>query len=358
MLGCARTVVEPEEAESIRVLAEQPLDWEYLCKSAEKHRLTQLLFRNLTSICPDSIPPDVQKLLRYRFYSNAGTNLKLAHALTGLLQLFAERDIEVIPFKGSILANGAYGKLALRKYCDLDLFIPARDLEKSGQLLSEQGYLLHKSFDTAQSYRHKDNGVEIDVHWGFAPRYFHLPVDFNELYSRTRVESLLGQPVTTFSAEDLLLILCLQVVKDSWERQQRLEHLSKVCDIAEHLRAHPGIEWPQVIERARKDGLQRILRCSLVLARELLGAELEPTVLNYVESDPKARKYARWLSRCLFTDADTLSPPTNSFLAMGLRFRQLSFYLGMRERYREQFRHVVEIFRLGSMVRTRNDKLN
>ena len=84
----------------------------------------------------------------------------------------------------------------------------------------------------------------------------------------------------TFSAEDLLEILCVQVIKDCWERRQQLEHLSKVCDIAEHLRAHPQLEWSRVFQSAQQKGLQRIVHCALILARELLGAELPPQVLS------------------------------------------------------------------------------
>ena len=52
VLACARTRVGPESAAEIRALVAEPLDWELLCDSADKHRVTQLLFRNLTAICP------------------------------------------------------------------------------------------------------------------------------------------------------------------------------------------------------------------------------------------------------------------------------------------------------------------
>jgi hypothetical protein len=345
LLCCARAQIGPHEAGRIKTLAGLPLDWEFLCNAAEKHHLTQLLFRHLSATCPDLMPAECRSRLRQQFRTNAGANLKLAHALINLLKKFAAEAIPVIPFKGSILANCTYGKLALRQYYDLDLFIREQDIEKAGKVLVGEGYRCDKVFDREARYRNGEKDMEVDLHWGFAPRYFHLAVDFDELYGRALTESLMGQPVITFSVEDFLQILCLQVIKDGWERRQQLEHLSKVCDIAEHVRAHPELDWPRVFQKARKDGLLRIMHCSLILAHELLEAELPLPVLEKIESDRKARKRAQWLCRSLFTEADSLSSLDNPFLSIGLRFRQLIFYLGIRERYRERVRHIGEIFR-------------
>ncbi len=345
MLCCARTQVGPDLVEQVKALASLPLDWEFLCGAAEKHRLTQLLFRNLTAICPRSIPANITARLHHQFHTNAGSNLRLGQILTGLVQTLRAEAIPVIAFKGSILANGAYGKLALRQYYDVDLFIRQQDVRRGDQVLVDQGYVRDELFDQEARYRHPDTAAELDVHWGFTPRYFHLSVAAEELFARARPDTLLGQPVMTFSPEDLLEILCVQVMKDCWERRQQLEHLSKVCDIAEHLRAQPQLEWARVFRRAQQQGLQRIVHCSLILARELLGAEVPLEVLRRLEADQRARNCARNMCRSLFTETDRLSPLANPYLSVGLRFRQLAFYLSIRERLRDRVRHLGEIVR-------------
>ena len=352
VLCCTRTEVSTEIAGEIKSLAALPLDWEFLCASADKHRVTQLLFRNLSAVAPASIPADIRSRLRHQFYVNAGSNLKLAHALIDLLQKFRAAAIPVIPFKGSILANGTYGKLALRQNYDVDLFIREQDIEESKRLLVAEDYALDENFDRAERFWSAVKDVEIDLHWAFTPRYFHHSVDFDQLFAGTREESLLEDRVRTFSAEDFLLILCLQVVKDCWERQQQLEHLSKVCDIAEHLRANPDINWPRMAERARMDGLERIFHIGLIMAHELLGANLPVEIKDTIGSDTRARKCAKNMCRLIFTEADTLSPLDNPYFSLGLRFRQLRFYLGIRERYRERLMHLGEIFNVYKLVRT------
>jgi hypothetical protein len=345
LLGCARTRIAGDAIEHLKKLAAGRLDWEFLCASAEKHRLTQLLYKNLTSICPDAVPDQIRGRLRYQFNTNAGSNLKLAHTLTALLKKFEAENIPVIPYKGSILANCTYGKLALRQNYDIDLFIREKDIQKSSNLLASDKYSCEEAFDREKRFRNRKTEVEVDLHWGFAPRFFHLRHDFDRMYERAQTVSLMGQSVITFSSEDLLLILCLQVMKDCWERQQQLEHLSKVCDIAEHLRAHRALNWLIVIQNAKNQGLLRILHCSLILAHELLGADLPQPILEMMRSDNGARKRAQWMCRSLFTDSDTLSPLENRYLAMRLRLRQLFFYFGIRERYRDRIKHVGEIFR-------------
>lgn len=351
LLCCARTTVGPEVIAEITTLTAGPLDWEFLCGSAEKHRLTQLLFRNLSAVCPEAIPADIKARLRHQFHCNAGSNLRLARTLIDLVHTFRAAAIPVIPFKGSILAAGTYGKLALRQYYDVDLFIREQDVERSKQVLAGQGYVCDTIFDQEVRYQDPGNDVEVDVHWGFAPRYFHLPVVFDELYARARPEVLLDQQVITFSAEDLLEILCVQVLKDCWERRQQLEQLSKVCDIAEHLRVHPRLDWSRVFDSARHKGLRRIVHCGLILARELLGAEIPPQVVRRIAADPSARKRAREMCRALFTETDTPAPLANPYLSIGLRFRQLAFYLGIRERYRERVRHLGEIVKVYGLSR-------
>jgi hypothetical protein len=346
ILCCARTQVGPEMVGVIHTLSKLPLDWEFLCASADKHRLTQLLFRNLSAISPESMPAGIRARLRHQFHSNAGSNLRLARTQIGLQQRFSAEAIPLVPFKGSILACCTYGKLALRQYYDIDLLIRSQDVEKSRHLLAREGYVCDEVFDGEARYKHVHDPVEVDLHWGFTPRYFHLAVDFDELYARARRESLLGQPVITFSADDFLEILCVQVVKDCWERRQQLEHLSKVCDIAEHLRANPQIEWTRVLQSAQRKGLQRILHCALALARGLLQAELPSEVLSEVESDQRALACAREMCRSLFAETDTLSPLANPYLSIRLRARQLRFYLGIRERYRDRIKHVVEILKV------------
>jgi hypothetical protein len=350
LLSCARTEIEASDVERIKTIATEPLDWEFLCASAEKHRLTQLLYKNITSVCPDSLPDEIKGKLRFQFHTNAAFNLTLAHALTVLLKKFEAENIPVIPYKGSILANCTYGKLALRQNYDLDLFIKEKDIEACSDLLVREGYFCEEVFDRAIRFKHVEAEVEVDLHWGFAPRYFHLKHDFDRMYELRQTKPLMGQKVITFSAEDLLQILCLQVMKDCWERRQQLEHLSKVCDISEHLRANPKLDWSRVFCSAKNQGLLRIIHSSLILAHDLLGAEIPRDVLIRIESDPDARKRARWLCRFLFTESDTLSPLNNRYLSLGLRLRQLTFYLGIRERYRERIKHIGEILKIGGFA--------
>ncbi|MEZ5735859.1 MAG: nucleotidyltransferase family protein [Novosphingobium sp.] len=354
ILYCARTEISPAVADEIKALTKLPLDWDFVCNSADKHRVTQLLFRNLSAICPQAMPADIKARLRHQFHGNGGLSLKLARALVDLYPAFEASEIPVIPYKGSILAEGTYGKLAFRQNYDVDLFIRQEDIAASHRLFLEQGYACDEVFDREARYRHSETGVEVDLHWGFTPRYFHVTFDFDELYARARTVSLMDQRLVTFSAEDFLEILCLQVMKDCWERQQQLEHLSKVCDIAEHLRANPDLDWPAIQKSMKNKGLMRIMHCALMLAKELLQARIPPEVERAIERDRSIRKRVRWMCRALFSGDDKLSPLETPSFSLGLRLRQLRFYMGIRERYRERIRHLGEIL----MISRANEALS
>ena len=47
----------------------------------------------------------------------------------------------------------------------------------------------------------------------------------------------------------------------------------------------------------------------------------------------------------------TLSPLANSYFSLGLRVRQLAFYLGIRERLRDRVRHLWQIIKVHGFSR-------
>jgi hypothetical protein len=74
------------------------------------------------------------------FRANAVRNLHLTGELIPLTKAFGAADILVLLHKGPVLAQAAYGDLALREFTDLDLLIHADDLPRAIALRSEHGY--------------------------------------------------------------------------------------------------------------------------------------------------------------------------------------------------------------------------
>ena len=119
--------------------------------------------------------------------------------------------------------------------------------------------------------------VYVDLHRNIAPDVYPGNLGFDHLWHRCKTPATGG--IRTFCVEDMLVLLCIQLRKDTWEKNDL--RLVKLCDIAELLRRHPTINWDDVNREATRLGCQRALWVGLAAAHELLGA---PVDLAIVES--------------------------------------------------------------------------
>lgn len=327
LLCCARTHIDTLTAERIKTLLQQDINWEYLLQTALQHRVMPLLYRSLNTTCPEAVPQATLEHLRNLFYTKAQHNLFLTSELLKILNLFEAHGISAIPFKGAILAASAYDNPALRDFRDLDILIQERDVPKATDLLISQGYqppnqlanaqekpyvqfkqfLESAQYQGAYDFVRNDEKVAVELHWSLTKKDFPFPVDFKHLWEHIESVPLAGTTVPNFSPEDSLLFLCMHGSKHCFEE------LQWICDIAELLRAHQGINWEQVMEQSRILGSERMLLLGLLLASELLGTILPEAVLLRMQADPVAKSLSKQVCEQIF-DAPLTALETYIFL--------------------------------------------
>lgn len=345
LLYCTRPFPDATVIEQIQNLLQQNLEWDFLLQMVDKHRVMPLFYRNL-NLTGAALPPEITRELRRRFFENVKRNLLLTRELLHLLQLFEAANIRVVPYKGTVLAATVYGKQALRQVWDLDVLITEGDVARSRELLLEEGYRQKETYDREQSFIHDERSVEVDLHWGLTPFYFPIQLDFDRLWQNRQPFSLAESTIMSFAPEDLLLILCVQVAKDCWERRQHLEHLAKVCDIAALLHTYPNLNWQQVTQQAESMGIERMVHFGLFLAQGLIEAELPDFVCSAIQADNHATSLAQQVCIHLFDAIDeSFASSKNPYWDISLRIKQLKFYLKMRERLDHKAQHVWEILR-------------
>jgi len=267
---CARTTIEEESAGQIKDLLRHEIDWTYLIESAIHHRVVPLLYRSLRQISSNSIPAAVVNELQDHYESIVTDNLFLTSRLLQLIKILETHHISAIPFKGPALAFLAYGNICLRQFGDLDILVRPTDYPRTRKLLLVQGYQQVTDFDWECSLVDDTDGVSVDLHQGITREQFPIHLDFQSLQQDLAALPVAGAKIKTFCPEDMLVILCIQLAKDGWENKPL--RLLKICDIAELLRMHTGMDWDRILQEVRRLGCQRILLVSLSVARELLGA--------------------------------------------------------------------------------------
>ena len=274
LICVARRSVDSVTATQIAWLVQQKLDWNYLLDSANRHGLTQLLYRHLSSVRPAAAPKEIASKLKDEFLTNSRWAFFHTRELLRTIKVLENNGISAVGFKGPILSLAAYGDVALRQAGDLDILIEKRDLRRATALLDSEGYAIdpqltaaqlssHLRFDCEISLVHQESGCVVDLHWGLAPKRFHFALNPGDFFQRLQTITLGNHTLRTFSNEDLVVFLCMHGAKHLWVR------LEWISSLAELIRNSEGINWVTVVENARRSHSLRRLLLGLMLAKDL-----------------------------------------------------------------------------------------
>lgn len=327
LLICACTSMESEKANRLKALLQAGIEWEKLIQMATQHKVIPLLYWNLNTICPEAVPQNIFDRLQKNYYTDARRNLFLSGELVRLLDLFESQGIQALPFKGPILAASAYGNLSLRQFCDLDILIREKDIEKAKMLFLSEGYEMkierievtpeqeaafvrspnihHFVRETAYPFIHEQKKILAELHWGIVPKYFSFPLDSEQLWENIEQVSIAGKSVPNLSPENALLMICGHGTKDCWRQ------LARICDVAEIIRSHPQLDWTKLMERATILGGKRMLCLGIFLAKNLLGTTLPDSVCQKIQADPEVEILATQVFDGLFSNTNKSSKDGN-----------------------------------------------
>ena len=306
ILCCARTWVDPKTTERIKTISKYDINWKYLIQMAYDQKVIPLLYQSLKNICPEAVPKDIIESLRQQFQANIANNLLLTAELLKILNILEENNIPASPLKGPVLAASAYSNLALRQFCDLDIWVREQDIFKAREILVENEFqpvakrsflcdkkhLARLRYQSEHSIVSNDGMVLLDLHQRiFARNYFSVKKDFEYYWQRLEPVSLSNKIIFTFQTDDLLLLLCMHGSKHFWSR------LAWLCDIAELIRVHPEIDWLNLMEKSRDWKCERIFLLTMFLVENLLGAEIPALVAQRIRADPESQSLARQVQK-------------------------------------------------------------
>lgn len=287
LVRCADPTNESEADVGIGSLLRADPDWDRVVELAGMHGVTPLVDRTLGTWFRDRVPEPVLSRLAERTRRIAMENVRLATALHDLDDWFGTAGIRWLPFKGPVLAQAAYGDLALRTFMDLDVLVHPADLSRAIDLLEARGF--ERKYDVRRlddsivlggpftqplvpEYTLFRDDVEVEVRCtvGDPDRPFDVP--FEDLHSRRTTVEVAGREVPALSPVDRLLVLAYHGTKHNW-------HLLKwTCDFAAAATS-PSLDWERVHRRTRQTGTERKLLLAVSLVGMLFDAEVSRNAL-------------------------------------------------------------------------------
>lgn len=246
-----------------------------------------LLYVNLNSICPDKVPIAFLEKLKKEFHKNVHKNLLLTLELVKIMKLLEKNHIKAVTYKGPVLTHSVYGNIAYRQFGDIDILTDKEGALKAKDIMIAEGYKLYPlikvddptymELESEFIFINKENGVKVEINWNFEGKFFNFADKPKFLFEDLKEFDINGHKINSFSSPNQLLMLSIHAAKHNWTL------LYWICDIS-HFTQFEDIDWIQIMEKAEKLGVIRILMINLFLARDLFGLKLPKEILNYTDS--------------------------------------------------------------------------
>jgi hypothetical protein len=302
-----------------------PLDWSALLTLADEHGMLPLLAMRLREVDQTIVPPEIRQKLRDWQRAQMVFTLSLAAELFRLLDRFAAAGIETLLTKGPVLSMRCYGDPGLRQYCDLDLIVRSRDIQRSTEEMIALGCeskvpltaIQAQKFPGEYVFARRDSKVLVEFHTEHTFRYHPRPLSIEALFDRQAPVRVDGHDVPSLSTEDELLLICIHGAKHFWER------LMWIADVAA-LVSRQSVDGDRAMRAAREVGAERMLRVGLLLAANMLDVRLSAEVAADARSDRAAADLAAQIATRLPL-AD--SAPLGIFKRAVFRIRMRGGYL-------------------------------
>lgn len=284
---------------ALRSLLVAPVEWEALLRLADHHGTSSLVYQNLARIT-DAVPSQALASLRERHQRNVHKSLFLTRELIRILDCIEPLGIEVIPYKGVVLSETLYGDLAMRQSGDIDLFVRRNDVARIKRAVGELGFFPRLTIPAAAELDYIAAGYEVtfdsaagrnllELQWALQPRFYAVDYDMDALFQRGASVTVAGRSMKTLSSEDLLLVLSVHAAKHVWGR------LIWLCDIAQILKLQ-NLNWSWIEAQAKRFGIERILRVTLLLTDRFLGTAIPDAVDGAIAPDRAALQFADEIS--------------------------------------------------------------
>ena len=294
----ARRELDAEQLTRLRSLLAQVQDWDYLFATAYTQGLVPLLHKHLHSVPEELVPVGFRTRVKRESVANTQNVLHLVGKQLKLFHLFREHHIPTAIFKGSALAQAAYGDFSLRQTGDIDVLISRDDFHRAKALLESLGYQMSPQLTAAQLSSHLASNCEIqfvrddwftivDLHWALAPKSFVFKMETDEMLSRLQPISIAGTEIDTLATEDQIVYLSMHGAKHLWRA------LEWISSLAELLRSTESIAWDTVVERAENAHATRMLALGLRLAESLSNVEIPAAVWRAVDTDESSKRMAQ-----------------------------------------------------------------
>jgi hypothetical protein len=271
------------------------LDANVLMRLAEGHGLLPVLNHVLKSHPEIELSEQFRGLVKYRALMLSMRSLNLTRTLVSLVDHFERAGVAVLPLKGPVFAQEAYGDFALRPSGDVDLLVAPEDRVAAEEVLKEAGAAPEQERNPERHSVWKLDNVLIELHAGCEGDWCPRRVSREIFFRRRRVVDLGPRKVEAFSIEATILYACAHCASHYVSPFVGLEGLkmSLYLDLALLLkRWERELDWVTLIEQSERLTSPLIVRPHLIAAAALFDPPIPAEVKRWLLRDKTSRLMA------------------------------------------------------------------
>lgn len=268
------------------------------------HGLAPLLYLHLRDdrAAAPGWPPEALAVLAEAFQANAVRSYLMDAELARIAAALAARGVPVALLKGAATGRTVYGSPAARLVNDLDLLVPAADVEEARAAVAALGYTAHGPLGSGRLGRWQRRyrceiqmvcarpdrrGLLVELHWSLVELPYYVErIPMPEVWATAGPAA--GLPGASIpDAATLLLHGCAHVGLHH-SRTLRLIWLADV----DRLARSEALDWDALVERSARWGLGLVASATLKATAAWLGTPLPAAAMACLDEqagDPVLR---------------------------------------------------------------------
>jgi len=262
------------------------------------------------------IPSQIHRKLEKLFLGNTAYNIIHLENLAQLVKKLNEEKIPVIILKGAALCETVYPHPGLRTFCDLDILIQRKDIQKVKGVLNRLDYSF--SHTLAQhhfsAFQGSNPSLPVEVHWDLVNeaspfQKYAFQFSMNRIWKEAVPFKFRETEALWLSPEHQLIYLSTHMLKEGYS------HRKWLLDLYYLLQFFKGkIDWKKLFEESEKFHARRPVYYALSTLDELFQiTEMNEKWLSRKVLQELKPQRVSWLEKSIFTRLLTNKPLNSHF---------------------------------------------
>lgn len=262
------------------------VDWNELMNLSRKHKIEGLIYSALNkSRLLENIDEDKVNELKKEVFFTGVTQISNMSKLEKVFNEFSKENVPVIVLKGLVVRE-YYPQPEQRSMSDADIFVKAKDLNKSKKILIDLGYT-EVDAEASHHIKYIKSGYPmIELHWHVMKRDgFSDELDLfeDDIWDRTIEVKVKGAKVLSLGYEDLALHLCMHMAAHlaaSGFGVRQIADLVLLVEKKGHL-----IDWTLFINKAEEFGFKKFIIIMFNICNILFNMDIPKEMAVYKIDD-------------------------------------------------------------------------